>query len=145
MTKGGIFPAIYGTVFLVIIIVIAIVVLPPLLAPQPANSSAVPPGIVVLVVAVVIGIIAFTVLRSRRKLTGLTGSVLHTEGPAHTRAGYFTNDDSLVGGEVYRLKVGSVTFALSTQSQLDGFADGSAYRVHYVKGTLPIILSAEDL
>ena len=134
---------IFGAIFVVIVVVIAVIVLPPLLAPQPANSSAVPPGIIVLVLVVVVGIIGLTILRSRRKLTRLDGAVLVTEGPAKTRQGSAGVADDTVSLAVYRLTVGSVTFPLSSAAQLAPFADGQRYRVYYVKGTLPIPVSAE--
>jgi membrane protein implicated in regulation of membrane protease activity len=134
---------IFGAIFLVIIVVIAVVVLPPLLAPRPANSSAVPPGIIVLVLVVVVGIIALTIFRSRRKLNRLDGAVHMTEGPAKTRRGTTGAVDDMVAMNVYRLTVGSVTFPLSTAAQLAPFTDGQRYKVYYVKGTLPIPVSAE--
>lgn len=136
---------VFGALFVVILVVIAVIVLPPLFAPQPANSSAVPPGIIVLVVVVVAGIIAFTVLRSRRRLARLDGAVLMTEGEAKTREGEAGIGDDTLSLGVYRLTVGSVTFPLSTAAQLGVFSDGQRYRVYYVKGTLPVIVSAETV
>lgn len=107
---------VFGATFVVILVVIGVIVLPPLLAPQPATSSSVPPGVVVLVVVIVAGVIVFSVLRSRRKLAGLDGPVLMTEGEAKTRAGETGIVDDSVNVSVYRLKVGSVTFPLSTHS-----------------------------
>jgi hypothetical protein len=46
---------------------------------------------------------------------------------------------------MFRLTVGKVTFPLSSQQQLDGFVDGANYRCYYVKGTLPVLISAEEL
>jgi len=134
---------VFGAIFVVILIIIAIVVLPGALAPQPANSSAVPPGIIVLVIAVVAVIIALSLLRTRSKTKRLTGTVLSTEGPAKTRARSVGNVDQLGTSDIYRLTVGSVTFPLSSQGQLAAFEEGRTYRCYYVKGTLPIIVSAE--
>jgi membrane protein implicated in regulation of membrane protease activity len=146
-TKGQsqIVNLVFGAIFLVMIVVIGVIVLPPLLAPQPANSSAVPPGIIVLGLIFVVGVIAFTVLRSRRKLTRLDGAVLMTEGEAKTREGRAGIADDTMNVNVYRLKVGSVTFPISTATQLRVFSDGQQYRVYYVKGTLPIIVAAESI
>ena len=136
---------VFGAIFVVIIGVIAIIVLPPLLAPQPANSSAVPPGIIVLVIVVVVGIIALTALRSRRKLSRLDGAVLVTEGEAKSREGEAGIGDDAFSLGVYRLKVGSVTFPISSPEKLRAFTDGQRYRVYYVMGTLPVIVAAESV
>ncbi len=135
---------VFGVIFVVMVVVIAVIVLPPLLAPQPANSSAVPPGIIVLVIAVVLGIIGFSILRSRRKLARIDGAVLMTEGEAKTREGRAPVADQMLSLGVYRLTVGSVTFPISTAEQLRAFSDGQRYRVYYVKGTLPIVVAAES-
>jgi hypothetical protein len=131
--------------FVVIIAVIAFFVLPPLFAPQPANSSAAPPGIIILVVAVVVGIIGLSFLRTRRKLRGVSGAVFSTEGEAKGNVKATGNVDQ--GGlmMMYRIKVGSVTFAVSRPDQVAAFQDGARYRAYYVKGTLPILISAEPL
>ena len=136
---------VFGVIFVVFIVVIAVIVLPPLLAPQLSNSSAVPPGIIVLVLAVVLGIIAFSLLRSRRKLNRVDGAVLMTEGEASVREGRAPVADQMLSFGVYRLKVGSVTFPISTAEQLRAFSDGQRYRVYYVKGTLPIVVAAESV
>ncbi|MEO8528068.1 MAG: hypothetical protein ABI435_03225 [Pseudolysinimonas sp.] len=136
---------VFGAIFGVILIVIGVIVIPPLLAPQPANSSAVPPGIIVLVIVVVAGIMGFSLMRSRRKLNRLDGAVLMTEGEAKTKEGEASIGDDALSMSTYRLKVGSVTFPLSTAAQLGVFSDGQRYRVYYVKGTLPIIVSAETV
>lgn len=134
---------VFGAIFLVILVVIAIIVLPGLLAPQPAGSSAVSPGIIALVLVVVLGIIVLSVLRSRRKLQGVAGAVLTTEGEAKTRSGMVEVGDGAGAAAVYRLTVGSVTFPLSSAAQLSPFTKGQRYRVYYVRGTLPIVVSAE--
>lgn len=136
---------IFAVVFLGIIIAIAVFVLPPLMAPQPANSSAVPPGIIVLVLVLVVGIVAFSALRSRRKLNRLDGAVLTVEGEAKTREGRAEVADSMMSLGIYRLTVGSVTFPISTEGQLRAFTNGQRYRVYYVKGTLPVIVAAESI
>jgi hypothetical protein len=134
---------VFGAVFVVILVVIAIIVLPGVLAPQPAGSSAVPPGIIALVLAGVLGVIVFSVFRSRRKLQGVAGAVLTTEGEAKTRSGSVEVGDGAGEAAVYRLTVGSVTFPLSSADQLAPFLQGTRYRVYYVKGTLPVVVSAE--
>ena len=136
---------VFGAIFLVMVVVIAVIVLPPLFAPQPEHSSAVPPGVIVLVLAVVVGIIGFSILRSRRKLARLDGAVLVTEGEAKAREGRAPVADEMLSIGFYRLTVGSVTFPISTAAQLRAFTDGQRYRVYYVKGTLPIVVSAETV
>ena len=135
---------VFGAIFVVILIVIAVVVLPGVLAPQPAGSSAVPPGIIALVLVGVLGVIVFSVFRSRRKLKGVAGAVLTTEGEAKTRSGLVEVGDGAGEAAVYRLTVGSVTFPLSSPDQLAPFVAGRRYRVYYVKGTLPVVVSAEE-
>lgn len=132
-------------VFVVILAVIAIFVLPPLFAPQPEHSSAVPPGIIILVVVVVLGIIVVSFLRSRRKLRGVGGAVLTSEGEATGNVKATGNVDQLGVMMMYRIKVGSVTFPVSRADQVAAFQDGARYRAYYVKGTLPILVSAEPL
>ncbi len=134
-----------GALFLVIMVVIAIVVLPGALAPQPTGSSAVPPGIIALVLVGVLGVIVFSVLRSRRKLQGVAGAVLTTEGEAKTRSGMVEVGDGAGSAAIYRLTVGKVTFPLSTAGQLAAFTEGQRYRVYYVRGTLPVVVSAEAI
>lgn len=143
--QGQIGNIVFGIIFVVIMVVIAIVVLPPLFAPQPANSSAVPPGIIVLVVVVVLGIMAFSFLRTRRKLRGVSGAVFSTEGEARGNVKATGNVDQMGMMMMYRIKVGSVTFAVSRADQVAAFQNGARYRAYYVKGTLPILLSAEPL
>jgi hypothetical protein len=133
---------VFGAIFVVIIVVIAVIVLPGVLAPQPAGSSAVPPGLIALVLVGVLGIIVFSVLRGRRKLQGVAGAVLTTEGEAKTRSGMVEVGDGGMGA-IYRLTVGKVTFPLSSPDQLAPFTDGTRYRVYYVRGTLPVVVSAE--
>ena len=131
--------------FVVIIVVIAIFVLPPLFAPQPEHSSAIPPGIIILVVVVVIGIIGLSFLRTRRKLRGVSGAVLTVEGEAKPNIRGTGNVDDMGVMMMYRVKVGSVTFALQRPDQVAAFHDGLRYRAYYVKGTLPILVSAEQV
>jgi len=143
--QGQIGNIVFGIVFVVILIVIAIVVLPPLFAPQPEHSSAIPPGIIILVVVVVLGIIGLSFLRTRRKLRGVTGAVLSTEGEAKGNIKATGNVDQMGVMMAYRVKVGSVTFAVSRADQVSAFRDGARYRAYYVQGTLPILISAEPL
>jgi uncharacterized protein (UPF0333 family) len=143
--RGQIANIVFGIVFVVMLVVIAIIVLPPALAPQPEHSSAIPPGIIILVVVVVVGIIGLSFLRTRRKLRGVTGAVLSTEGEAKgsIRAGGNVDQGDVM--TMYRIKVGSVTFAVSRSDQVTAFRDGARYRAYYVQGTLPILISAEPL
>jgi membrane protein implicated in regulation of membrane protease activity len=133
---------IFGVGFLVILVVIAIIVLPGLLAPQPAGSSAVSPGIIALVLVAVLGVVVFSFLRTRRKMRGVAGAVFTTEGEAKTRARMVEVGEG-GAGTMYRLTVGKVTFPLSSGEQLAAFTEGQRYRVYYVKGTLPVVVSAE--
>jgi hypothetical protein len=73
-----------------------------------------------------------------------TGAVRSTEGAATVTAKARGNVDQMTVMAVYRLKVGKVTFPLSA-TQLAGFDDGVAYRCFYVKGTLPVLTSAEEI
>jgi hypothetical protein len=145
VTKGRsqIMNIVMVVIFIAFMIVIAVVVVPQVTAGQGSSSSAIPPWIIVLVLAVVFGIIALTFLRTRRKLTHLTGEVLTVEGVANTRARSFVTDDTV--GMTFRLSIGKVTFAVPGPQQLDAFEDGKTYRGYYVKGTLPILVSAEAL
>jgi len=141
--QGQIANIVFGIVFVVIIAVIAFIVLPPLFAPQPEHSSAIPPGIIILVVVVVLGIIGLSFLRTRRKLRGVTGAVLMAEGEAKGNIKATGNVEDAGMMMMYRIKVGSVTFAVSRPDQVAAFHDGARYRAYYVKGTLPILVSAE--
>jgi uncharacterized protein (UPF0333 family) len=141
--QGQIANIVFGIVFVVILVVIGIFVLPPLFAPQPEHSSAIPPGIIILVAVVVVGIMGFSFLRTRRKLRGVSGAVLMTEGDAKPNIRGTGNMDDGGVMMMYRVKVGSVTFALQRADQVSAFHDGMRYRAYYVKGTLPIMVSAE--
>jgi uncharacterized integral membrane protein len=141
--RGQIVNIVMGVIFIAFIVVIAVVVLPQVTASQDPNSSAVPSWIIVLVIAVVVGIIALSFLRTRRKLTNLTGEVLTVEGVANTRARAFAGEDTV--DMIFRLSIGKMTFAVPGPQQLDAFEDGKTYRGYYVKGTLPILVSAEAL
>jgi len=133
---------IFGVGFVVILVVIAIIVLPSVLAPQPAGSSAVPPGLIALVLVAVLGIVVLSFVRTRRKMRGVSGAVFMTEGAAKTRARMVDVAD-IGDAAMYRLTVGKVTFPLSSGEQMAAFTEGQRYRVYYVKGTLPVVVSAE--
>ncbi|HEX7835608.1 MAG TPA: hypothetical protein VF479_09100 [Pseudolysinimonas sp.] len=135
---------IFGIGFVVILVVIAIIVLPGALAPQPAGSSAVPPGLIALVLVAVLGVVVLSFLRTRRKMRGVAGAVFTTEGEAKTRARAVDVGDAGTAA-MYRLTVGPVTFPLSSSEQLAAFTEGQRYRVYYVKGTLPVVVSAEPV
>jgi len=143
--QGQIGNIVFGIIFVVILAVIAFFVLPPLFAPQPEHSSAVPPGIIILVIVVVLGIIGLSFLRTRRKLRGVTGAVLVAEGEAKGNIKATGNVEEAGMMMMYRIKVGSVTFAVSRPDQVAAFHDGARYRAYYVQGTLPILVSAEAL
>jgi hypothetical protein len=69
--------------------------------------------------------------------------VLTVEGVANTRARAFAGEDTV--DMIFRLSIGKMTFAVPGPQQLDAFEDGKTYRGYYVKGTLPILVSAEAL
>jgi hypothetical protein len=46
---------------------------------------------------------------------------------------------------MHRLTVGGVTFPIPSGDQLAAFTAGRRYRVYYVKGTLPMVVSAEQM
>jgi hypothetical protein len=142
-TRGQATNLIMGGVFLVLLVVIAIVVLPGAMAPQASGSSAIPPGFIVLGLVVVAGIIALTLLRSRRGINRLTGAVFPVEGVAHTRARFFGDDSGVDTGMIYRVSIGGKTFVLINQQQVDAFEDGKDYRGYYVKGTVAVLVSVE--
>ena len=130
-------------VFVVMLIVIAFVVLPPSLAPQPANSSAVPPWIIGLVIAFVAGVILISFVRTRRGLTGLTGALKTVEGAAKPRIWTVGDANTNSSDTLYRVHIGGINFVLSNAAQVHAFEKGRRYRAYYVKGTLPVLLSAE--
>jgi predicted nucleic acid-binding Zn ribbon protein len=142
-----------GGFFVVFVIIIVTVVVPKMNSSSTdstsGSSSAVPPWVIAAVLAVVALIVLRSVLKGRKRVGQLaTGAVQSVEGPAKTKAvmrGNVTDDVMLVPMGVYRLKVGKVTFALSTAKQLSGFDDGVSYRCFYVKGTLPVLISAEEI
>ena len=135
---------VFGAFFVVILIVIAIVVLPGVMAPQPAGSSAVSPVLIALVLVGVLGVVVFSVLRTRRKMRGVAGAVFMTEGEAKTRSGMVDVGEAGSAG-MFRLTVGGVIFPIPSGDQLAAFTAGQRYRVYYVKGTLPIVVSAEQI
>lgn len=129
-----------GAVFLVIVMVIAVYVLPTYLTGPAAQAA----PIIVAVLILVVLIMGFTVWRSRRKLSRLDGAVLSTTGEASARQGM----TPISGGRMmpmYRLSIGEVTFALSTPEPMQAFVNGDQYRAYYVRGTLPVLVSAEKL
>lgn len=132
---------IFGAVFLVIIIVIGAYVLPQYLSSSAAGQTV---PIIVGVLILVVLIIGFTIIRSRRKLNRLDGAVLMTQGEANARGGVVpTSGGAML--PIYRLSVGSVTFALSTPEPMHAFVNGKQYKAYYVQGTLPILVSAEPV
>ena len=141
-----------GGVGVVFIILIITVVLPKMNSNSTdsttGSSSAVPPGVIFGVLAVVALIVLVTVLRGRRGMGNMaTSAVLSVEGPARVRAkvrGNVTDNIMLVPMAVYRVKVGKVNFPLNAK-KYNGFVDGVNYRCFYVKGTLPILISAEEI
>jgi hypothetical protein len=135
---------VFGAFFVVILVIIAVVVLPGVLAPQAAGSSAVSPVLIVLVLVGVLGVVVLSVLRTRRKMRGIAGAVLTTEGEAKTRSGMVDVGEAGSAG-MFRLTVGGVTFPIPSGDQLAAFTAGQRYRVYYVAGTLPMVVSAEKV
>ena len=150
--KGRAFSLGMGGLMVVFVIIILTVVVPKMNSnstdSSTGSSSAVPPGIIFAVLAVVALIVLWTVLRSRRGFGNMaTSAVLSVEGPAKVRAkvrGNVTDNIMLVPMAVYRVKVGKVNFPLDAK-KYSGFVDGINYRCFYVKGTLPILISAEEI
>ena len=132
-------------VFIVIVVVIAIIVLPPSLAPQPANSSQVPPWIIELVIAFIAAVILISFARTRRKTRGLTGALLSVEGDANPTARSFGDANTLGTDTLFRVHIGGVSFPVHGPEQVNAFEKGRRYRAYYVRGTLPVLLSAEAL
>jgi len=136
-------------VFVAFIAVIVVVVLPKMnsnSSSSSGSSSAVPPWIIVAVIAVVALIMLRTFVKTARGMGNVaTGAVQSVEGPARTKAVARGNVDQMDVMAMYRLKVGKVTFPLSSAKQLGGFDDGVNYRCYYVKGTLPVLISAEEI
>jgi len=136
-------------VFIVFAIIIVTVVLPKLddnSTSTSGSSSAVPPWIIFAVLGVVALIVLRTVFKTRSGMNRVaSGSVQTVEGPAKTKARAIGNVDQLDVMPMFRLTVGKVTFPLSSQRQLGGFVDGVNYRCYYVKGTLPVLISAEEI
>jgi hypothetical protein len=134
-----------GAVFLVILILIATYVLPLYSAAAAAgSSSAVPLPIIGAVIVVVVGIIGFSIARTRRRLGGLTGTVLMTEGEASGRQGLVPMAGNAMA-PVFRLSIGKVTFPLTTPEPMTAFTTGHRYRAYYVNGTRPTLVSAEPV
>ncbi|MCW2799012.1 MAG: hypothetical protein JWQ70_484 [Aeromicrobium sp.] len=150
--KGKAFILGMGGVFVVFVIIIITVVLPKMNSNSTdsttGSSSAVPPGIIFAVLAVVALIVLASVLRGRRGMGNIaTSAVLSVEGPARISAkvrGNVTDNMMLVPMAVYRVKVGKVKFPLNGK-KYSGFVNGVNYRCFYVKGTLPILISAEEI
>jgi predicted nucleic acid-binding Zn ribbon protein len=140
-------------VFIVFIVIIVAVVIPKVnsnssSSSSSGSSSAVPPWIFVVVIAVVALIMLRAFIKTSRGMGNIRSSaVLSVEGPAHTKAvvrGNVTDDIMLVPMAVYRVKVGKVNFPLDAKKH-GGFDEGVNYRCYYVKGTLPVLISAEEI
>ena len=143
--RGQIINIVYAVMFAVIIGVIALFVIPQYTAAADAgSSSAVPTWLIAAIIAGVVLIIGFTVLRTRRRLTRLDGAVLMTEGEANGRQGLVPMAETAMA-PIFRLSIGKVTFALSTPEPLAAFTNGKRYRGYYVKGTMPVLVSAEEI
>lgn len=145
--KGKSYNLAMGGVFVVFVVIIVAVVLPKMnsnSSGSSGSSSAVPPGIVFGVLAVVAVVVALTLVRTRRGMDRLkSGTVYSVEGAARTRARSYADANQLSDVSTFRLTVGDVTFALSSAHQLAAFEEGASYRCYYVKGTLPVLISAE--
>jgi hypothetical protein len=144
-SQGRVLNLVMLGVFVVILIVIAIVVLPPSLKPQPAHSSATPPWIIGLVIAGVAGVLLISYARTRRGMRGLTGTLFTVDGEANPRIMTVAASDAGGTATMFRVHIGGVNFVLTNASQVHAFDKGRRYRAYYVKGTLPVILSAEPL
>jgi hypothetical protein len=139
-------------VFVVFIVIIVAVVLPKMnsnsTGSSSGSSSAVPSWIIFAVLAVVALIMLRTFLKTSRGMGNIaTSAVLSVEGPARVSAkvrGNVTDNVVLVPMAVYRVKVGKVNFPLNGK-KYSGFVDGVNYRCFYVKGTLPVLISAEEI
>lgn len=139
-------------VFVAFTAIIAVVVVPRMSSnstdPGSASSSSVPPWIIVAVIAVVALIMLRTFLKTARGMGNIrSGAVLSVEGPARTKAvtrGNVTDDVVIAPMAVYRVKVGNVNFPVDAKKH-GAFDDGVSYRCYYVKGTLPVLISAEQI
>lgn len=148
--RGKSYNLVMGGVFLVFAIIIVTVVLPKLndnsSSGTSGSSSSVPPWIIFVVLAVVALIVLRTLLKTRKGMGRVAaGAVLSVEGPAKTKATNRGNVDQMMSMAIFRLKVGKVTFPLSSARQLGGFVDGVNYRCYFVRGTLPVLISAEEI
>lgn len=139
-------------VFVAFIVIIVAVVLPKLSSnssgSSSGSSSSVPPWIIFVVLAVVALIMLRTFVKTSRGMGNVaTSAVLSVEGPAKTKAvrrGNVTDNVVIAPLAVYRVKVGNVNFPLDGK-KYGGFDDGVNYRCYYVKGTLPVLISAEEI
>jgi hypothetical protein len=138
-------------VFIVFIVIIVAVVIPKVNSNSTGSSgssSAVPPWIFVVVIAVVALIMLRTFIKTSRGMGNMRSSaVLSAEGPAKTKAvvrGNVTDNVVIAPMAVYRIKVGKVNFPVDAK-KYSGFDEGVAYRCYYVKGTLPVLISAEEI
>jgi hypothetical protein len=130
-------------VVIVFIIVIAAVFLPQSLAAQPASSSAIPPWIIIAVI-VVVGLIMFiSFARTRRGISNLTGAVLSVEGVANPKVSSFGDANQEGMDTLFRVRVGTMNFAVPGPAQVNAFEKGKSYRAYYLKSTVPVLISAE--
>jgi hypothetical protein len=147
--RGKTFNLGMGVFFVVFVIIIVVVVLPRMnssTGSSSSTSSAVPPGVIFGVLAIVALVVGLSLVRTRRGMERLTtGAVQSVEGPAKTKATARGNVDQMTVMPVYRLTVGKVTFPLSNGQQLSAFDEGATYRCYYIKGTLPVLISAEQV
>jgi preprotein translocase subunit SecG len=138
--------------FVVFIVIIVAVVLPKLSSnstdSSSGSSSAVPPWIIFVVIAVIALVMLRTFIKTSRGMGNMsTTAVLSVQGPAKTKAvvrGNVTDNVVLAPMGVYRVKVGNVNFPLDAK-KFSGFDDRVNYRCYYVKGTLPVLISAEEI
>jgi hypothetical protein len=148
-SRGKSYNLAMGGVFVVFVVIIVTVVLPKMSSNSSStsgSSSTVPPGVIFGVLAAVALLVIVTLLRTRRGMNRLTtGAVQSVEGSARTRARALGNIDQMDVMPVYRLTIGKMTFALTNALQLNAFDEGVTYRCYYVKGTMPVLISAEQL
>ena len=113
-------------VFVAFVVIIVVVVEPKInsnTSSGSGSSSSLPPRIIPAVLAVVALIMLRTFVKTSKGMGNVaTGGVLSVEGPATTKA-----------------------VPLRDGKQLGGFVDDVAYRCYYVKGTLPVLISAEEI
>jgi hypothetical protein len=132
-------------VVVVFLVVVGVVFLPQSFAAQPGSSSAIPPWIIVLVIAVIALIMFISFARTRRGIRNLTGAVLSVDGVANPKISTFGDANQEMMNTLYRVRVGDMNFPVPGRAQVDAFEKGKSYRAYYLKSTVPVLISAEEL